>query len=317
VLPYALVRPALRKQLGERELTSIERRMLSSIETRVIEWRGIDRYYEDDVHARASRATESVLNAVILAQYEAESSHPSQIARRAFDEAWALQLNEGPESGGWEWLNFHEAPWESSESGYQGAAMIALALGLEPADYQNESPVREHVLSLRAYLSRGYDEQPFMNQLYVMWAAARIPGLITEARKLRLKDEVRRLQNPDGGWSLASLDEQKSLRHSAFDLLKLVNGANGSDGCATGLTVLALEEGGMAADDPMLRRGLQWLERHQFEDGSWWASSMNVFRDAASDTGRFMSDAATGYATLALERSVSLRNPDVQTVTDR
>ena len=48
-----------------------------------------------------------------------------------------------------------------------------------------------------------------------------------------------------------------------------------SDGCATGLVVLALEESGMGPHDKMLERGLEWLKRHQVKDGSWRASSLN------------------------------------------
>jgi hypothetical protein len=51
----------------------------------------------------------------------------------------------------------------------------------------------------------------------------------------------------------------------------------------------------------VLNRGLQWLAQHQAKDGSWWASSLNGPLDPDSDIARFMSDAATGYAVLALE----------------
>jgi hypothetical protein len=53
----------------------------------------------------------------------------------------------------------------------------------------------------------------------------------------------------------------------------------------------------------MRKRGLKWLEDHQGKDGDWYAASLNKKRDPKSDVGRFMSDAATGYAVLALERA--------------
>ena len=53
----------------------------------------------------------------------------------------------------------------------------------------------------------------------------------------------------------------------------------------------------------MLMAGLQWLERHQNSDGSWRAESLNARRNPQTDVGRFMTDAATGYAVMALEES--------------
>jgi hypothetical protein len=252
------------------------------------------------------------LNAVILAEYDSESNNLGPLTQKAFDEAWALQLTAGQNAGGWDWQDFHEAPWESSESGYQGSAMIAIALGHTSARYNSEPDVQDHIQHLREYLVRQYAAQPVMNQLYVMWASAHLPGLLTDAQRTDLIRRVASLQNKDGGWSLSALDKQTSLKHLGFDQFKRIDRVDGSDGCATGLVVLALEEDGIPLENPVLQRGLTWLEQHQYEDGSWWASSMNGFRNPASDMGRFMSDAATGYATLALEQSMSLRSVQVQ-----
>ncbi len=305
VLPYAFVRPVFRKRAGQLELTPAEKRMLASIEKRVTDWQQIDHYYSDAAHDAPSRATESVLNAVILAEYDSESNRVRPLTQQALENAWALQLTTGQNAGGWDWQNFHEAPWESSESAYQGAAMIAIALGDAPAQYSNEPDVQDHLGRLRAYLLRRYAEQPVMNQLYVLWASAHFPGLLTSMQRTDLVRTVTRLQNSDGGWSLSAIDKQSSLKHFVLDLFERVDGVYGSDGCATGLVTLALEEDGVPRDSPVLQRGLAWLEQHQYQDGSWWAPSMNGFRNPASGVGHFMSDAATGYATLALEQQVS------------
>jgi squalene-hopene/tetraprenyl-beta-curcumene cyclase len=72
-----------------------------------------------------------------------------------------------------------------------------------------------------------------------------------------------------------------------------------SDGYATGLVVLALKQAGVPATNPKLRRAIDWLAAQQV-DGAWPATYPNSWRDPATDIGKFMRDAATGYAVLAL-----------------
>ena len=64
-----------------------------------------------------------------------------------------------------------------------------------------------------------------------------------------------------------------------------------------------MEESGTPRNDRTLQRGLVWLTEHQQKDGAWLASSINKQRDPASDASLFMTDAATAYAVLALEKS--------------
>ena len=74
-----------------------------------------------------------------------------------------------------------------------------------------------------------------------------------------------------------------------------------SDGVATGLVTLVLQEAGVARENAQLRRGLSWLTNNQnAAEGFWPASSLNKKNSPTSGTGRFMSDAATAYAVLAL-----------------
>lgn len=278
-------------------MTPEESVMLASVKKRVSEWPQMNSFYTDARDGRGktaqSRATEAVLNAVILASYDAGRSQPSPLAKTAFEEAWALQLQTGANAGGWRWETFGLAPWEDDNSAYQGAAMLAIALHNAPALYAEDPATAAHVALLRQYLQRLYPTQPLMSQVYVLWVSAHMPGLLTPAQRSQLLKQLRDLQRPDGGWSLFDLDGQ----HSSW---KLKMGAL-DDGCATGLVAIALEQAGGEPSDPMLQRGLHWLRDHQETNGSWYGPSLNARRNIRTDVGQFMSDAATGYAVLALE----------------
>ena len=243
------------------------------------------------------------MNAFVLSSYDKRSGQFSSTTRQAFAEAWALQLTTGADAGGWQWQNFHEAPWESSESAYWGAALMAIAVANTPEQYREDSSVLQHWSELRQYLRRTYTEQPAINQAYVIWAARDMPGLIDNVQRSQFIARVEHLQQPDGGWSLASLDGRRAFKAKMLDIFRRVDRVDGSDGCGTGLAILGLENAGVPTNDRAIQRGLGWLEQHQYQDGSWWAPSLNGLRRPDSELGRFMSDAATGYAVLAMEQA--------------
>ena len=107
--------------------------------------------------------------------------------------------------------------------------------------------------------------------------------------------DLERLQHEDGGWSLTDLGTWERRDKTLLDTR--------SDGIATGLIVLVREELDVhAGNTPQVARGIAWLIVNQDKNtGAWPAWSLNKNRDPASDAGPFMSDAATGYAVLALE----------------
>jgi squalene-hopene/tetraprenyl-beta-curcumene cyclase len=310
VLPYAMARPALRQAADETTISAPEKVLMGSVEKRVQSWTRMAPFYSDrDGRDKAaqSRSTEAVLNAVILANSDQRQGHLRPITRTALDEAWALQERAGENAGGWKWQDFNLAPWESMESGYQGAALLAVEAENAPDGYAAEPLAASHLDRLREYLKREYSSQPMMNELYVLWASARSPGLLTSAQRQSALTALQSLQQPDGGWALSSLDPGNRARDNRWQWIRKQLGISRkfaeSDGCATGLVVLVLEEIGTTRQDPMLMRGLKWLEHHQDSDGSWRAASLNAKRNPQTDIGRFMTDAATGYAVMALEES--------------
>jgi squalene-hopene/tetraprenyl-beta-curcumene cyclase len=73
-----------------------------------------------------------------------------------------------------------------------------------------------------------------------------------------------------------------------------------SDGYATGYTVYVLKRVGVTLDDERMKKAVNWLKSNQTEDGNWRGNSVNKKRNHATNIGKFMDDAATAYAVLAL-----------------
>jgi hypothetical protein len=130
----------------------------------------------------------------------------------------------------------------------------------------------------------------------LLWASTKAPGLLAPTQQKSIMDDALSKQQADGGFSLSSFVGAWK-RHDGTPL------ETKSDGVATGLVALVLQQAGMRRDQPQLKRGLTWLTLNQDKaEGRWLAYSLNRQIDLSSDTGHFMSDAATAFAVLALEQ---------------
>src|SRR5882672_1518476 len=117
-VPYALSRSALRKPLAETALSASERRLLDNVTKRVRLWKEVAPFYSDADRGAyktvESRGTESVLNALILANNDAQNGKLSDETRIALDNMWSEQQTTGDKKGAWLWLRFANEPWERS-----------------------------------------------------------------------------------------------------------------------------------------------------------------------------------------------------------
>lgn len=313
VLPYALARPALRKAAGDQGPAADERKLLDNVSKRVRLWSEVGPYYSggggyDDAKPAESRGTEAVINALILANADAETGKLSDITRTAFANMWAQQLSDGERKGSWPWLQFGMEPWEAQDSQYYGAALAALAVGTAPENYRSTPDIQPKLSLLRDYLNREFEKQSTINHVALLWASVRVPGLIDADRQKAIIREVSEAQQSDGGWRLPPLAWQNNWGAHSIIRKRLRSDwshqETQSDGYATGLITFVLPQAGISADDPRVRRGLSWLESHQTtSDGSWPSVSLTQRRDPESNTGHFMRDAATAYAVLALSEN--------------
>jgi len=308
-LPYALARPVLRAALAEPGPSINERKLIDDVTKRVRLWKDIGPYYIDqgyDKKTAESRGTEAVLNAMILASHDAEKGQLSDDTRAAFSNVWALQQTAGEQSGSWPWLQFDQEPWEANDSGYYGATLAAMAVGTAPGDYASAPEIQDNVTRLREYLNREEAAQSTINRVFLLWASTKLPRLLSPDQQKAIVQEILSKQQSDGGWRLASIAwKWKGWSLKSFANMWLREDGTPmegkSDGVATSLMILVLEESGVPRDNIQLRRGLSWLMSNQnAAEGSWPASSVNKKRHQSSGTGLFMSDAATAFAVLAL-----------------
>jgi len=243
-----------------------------------------------------SWGTEAVFNAVILAfddRYQGRSL-PSEATKQAFANLWQTQVQTGDHRGAWDWLDFNEALWGNSEAPYFGAALAAIAVGTAPgyyapgADKDNDARVE----LLRSYLKARLPKQNLHNRAWGLWAATKVGGILTKAEQEKLIDQLLEKQRNDGGWSLPSLGPWVRMDGTAQE--------TASDGYASALVLFVLQTAGVPKDDVKIAKGLAWLKRNQAAAGAWRSVSVVKKRDPASHSGKFMSDAATAFAVLAL-----------------
>ena len=206
----------------------------------------------------------------------------------------AEQLKSGDAAGAWPWLQFHNSPFEG-DSQFYGASLAAVALGAAPREYRETAAARAGIEALSGYLNRTQESEILINRATLLWASAKLPGLLSRDKQRAIAEALYAKQQADGGFSLSTLvGAWKRHDNTALD--------SRSDGYATGLAAFALEQSGASAAEPwhLHRALLGWLAANQQAAGNWEAWSLNKQRDPATEPAKFMGDAATAYAALAL-----------------
>ena len=193
-------------------------------------------------------------------------------------------------------------PLESSA--FQEATVAALAVGVAPGWLSGltDQTLKTGVKRLKDYL-RMVEPPHDYGRVVLLWASARLAGLLEEGEKAEIIEMIRRKQRADGGWSIRTFaqPEQWGDGSRAEKLRNEKEFSNPpSDGHQTGLALIALREAGVSARDSAIRRGVQWLLRNQRQSGRWWTRSLNT------DKYHFITYSGTLYPLVALHLSGAL-----------
>ena len=187
-------------------------------------------------------------------------------------------------------------PLESSA--FQEATVAALAVGTAPGWLSGltDESLKAGVKRLQDYLRRVEPPHDY-GRVVLLWASARLDGLLEEGEKEQIIEMIWSRQRADGGWSLRTFagPEAWGNGNRAEKLRAEKEFANPpSDGHQTGLALIALREVGVSSKDPRIQKGVQWLLSNQRQSGRWWTRSLNT------DNYHFIAYSGTLYPLVAL-----------------
>ncbi len=214
-------------------------------------------------------------------------------------------------TGEWKPILDSWPPLESSA--FQEATVAAMAVGVAPGWLSGLTDQRlmAGVERLKDYFRKVEPPHDY-GRAVLLWASARLPGLLDDRKKAEIIEMIRRKQRADGGWSIRSFAKPEQWGDGGrAEKLRSENefADPPSDGHQTGLALIALREAGVSAQDPAVRRGVRWLLRNQRESGRWWTRSLNT------DEYHFITYSGTLYPLLALHLSGAL--PEAPASDDR
>lgn len=209
----------------------------------------------------------------------------SEAARKTLDLMWTVQR----EDGGWNWPDCDYAPMEIDN--HYGVTLAALTVGIAPDGYAKTPAAMTGLEKLRTFFKND-PPKSLHHRAMLAWCSVRIDGIATAQERDTTLSELMALQRPDGGWSTAGfLTDWKGLARKDGQPLDTET----SDAYGTGLVIVVARELGVPADDPRLRKGIDWIKANQRESGKWFTRSpVNDARNLISNTG-------SGYVILALQ----------------
>jgi hypothetical protein len=272
-------RPDLRKKLGEAGPTEWEIGLDDALKGRVL---------AAEEKPSIQTSVETVFLSVLDAMEDAKKGKLRPETEQVFAKLWERQLKDGPLKGSWRWYSLNLDPWETEVSPFFAGSLAALAAGVAPGYV----PPAENFAAVKEFLSSHREAQPLQNRLLLLWASVRVPDLVSKIQREALLKEVWSKQESDGGWTVEALGGWNKHADAPIQ--------SGSNGYMTAFTTYVLQRAGVSHKDAHLKRALDWLQSHQDAEGFWEAQSLNKHFPTDSMEIKFMRDAATGFASMAL-----------------
>lgn len=227
------------------------------------------------------RVTEAVMVASVLAQNDALTTgtlHPA--TRTALDRMWTLQRADG----GFDWMKYNQPPSEVDD--HYGVTMAAIGVGAAPGGYAETPAAKAGLARMRDYF-QNHRPANLHHRGMLLLASLRVSGILTDAERRQVVQDLFALQKPDGGWALATLGDWQRSDGKQQD-------RESSDGYGTGFAVCVLRRAGVPAEDARIRSAIGWLKSHQRLSGRWFTRSL------WKDQKHYLTHAGTAYAILAL-----------------
>src|SRR5580698_5165705 len=142
---YLIVRPELRRVLGEKEPTAYETGLRDALRARIPLRDVFPAAFSKEPRHTQSLGVESIHAALLLEE------------EPALDRMWSWQIKEGKEKGAWNWFHLDLDPWETPESTFYGATLAAMAV--KNSSPEHRARHREEIGMLVDYLKREQAEQ--------------------------------------------------------------------------------------------------------------------------------------------------------------
>ena len=149
------------------------------------------------------RVMEGVMAACVLAQNDALTTgklHP--VTRQALDTMWTLQRDDG----GFDWEKSQQPPSEIDD--HFGATMAVIGVGVAPDGYAATPAAQAGLDKIRQYLMNTPPVNLHQRSMLLL-GSLHVDGILTEAERKDVVDDLFAVQKQDGGWGLVSLGNWK------------------------------------------------------------------------------------------------------------